>query len=185
MLAPEEDAALFHRLYPMVLRYAAASSKEKSLLKSLTPPEVSSEAAVKARELLFSKPSLIKKFVLANPEKLSQDELALVRGWEHFRIGKFIIERSLKKHTIFLEWTDDPTGYGVLGLNSPIEEMIGYERLPVVVNTVLLPWKGKIVHDGLFAMMPISFGSGIRRTFKESYMEAKSRGIVTSLSSTR
>jgi hypothetical protein len=45
-----------------------------------------------------------------------------------------------------------------------------------------LPFKGKIIYDGLLSSYSISFGPGIRRSLNESFNEAKMRhGIVTSL----
>ena len=59
--------------------------------------------------------------------------------------------------------------------------MIG-PYLPVLTETVLLPFKGVIVYDGLMSSYNISFGGGIRRSLNESFKEAKVRhGIVTSL----
>jgi len=46
---------------------------------------------------------------------------------------------------------------------------------------VLLPWKGRIISDGLFTIYNISFGSGIRGSIRESYLQAKAAGIITSL----
>src|SRR5262249_50205661 len=54
--------------------------------------------------------------------------------------------------------------------------------LPVLTETVLLPFKGMIVYDGLMTSYRISFGPGIRRSLNESFKEAKARhGIVTTL----
>ena len=51
-----------------------------------------------------------------------------------------------------------------------------------MIETVLLPFKGMIVYDGLMSSYNISFGPGIRRRLNESFKEAKARhGIVTSL----
>ena len=52
----------------------------------------------------------------------------------------------------------------------------------MLAETVLLPFKGMIVYDGLMSSYRISFGPGIRRRLNESFKEAKARhGIVTSL----
>ena len=45
-----------------------------------------------------------------------------------------------------------------------------------------MPFKGKIVYDGLMSGYNITFGPGIRRSLNESYKKAKAvLGIVTSL----
>ncbi|MCE9561295.1 MAG: DUF6398 domain-containing protein [Planctomycetes bacterium] len=71
--------------------------------------------------------------------------------------------------------------YGVLALSQPFEDLIG-PHLPVLTQTVLLPFKDKIIYDGLITGYRIAFGPGIRRSLNESFKEAKSRhGIITSL----
>ena len=63
----------------------------------------------------------------------------------------------------------------------PFEELIG-PHLPVLRQTVLLPFKGRIVYDGLLTSYNVSFGPGVRRDLNEDFKTAKDRhGIVTSL----
>ena len=95
--------------------------------------------------------------------------------------GKFYVFRELKKYTVFLSTTSPAIAYGVLALSQPFEELIG-PYLPVLTQTVLLPFKDMIVYDGLMSSYNISFGPGIRRNLNEDFKEAKARhGIVTSL----
>jgi hypothetical protein len=69
----------------------------------------------------------------------------------------------------------------VLALSQPFKDLIG-PYLPVLTQTVLLPFKGVIVYDGLMSSYNISFGPGIRRSLNESFKDAKARhGIITSL----
>ena len=42
-----------------------------------------------------------------------------------------------------------------------------------------LPFKGKIVYDGLFQTYNFYFGAGIKRELKESYMRAKQNNRIT------
>src|SRR6202023_1233979 len=95
--------------------------------------------------------------------------------------GRFYIFRELAKYTVFLSTDKQPIAYGVLALSQPFEELVG-PYLPVLTQTVLLPFKDQIVYDGLLVSYRISFGPGIRRSLNESFKEAKERhGIVTSL----
>ena len=51
-----------------------------------------------------------------------------------------------------------------------------------MVQTVLLPFRDRIVYDGLISSFNISFGPGVRRSLNEEFRRAKSRhGIATSL----
>jgi len=54
--------------------------------------------------------------------------------------------------------------------------------LPLVVKTVLLPFKGRIIYDGFFKRMPFVLNSSVSKSLKEVYMKVKQReAIVSSL----
>jgi hypothetical protein len=92
---------------------------------------------------------------------------------------RLYIFRELKKYTVFLTATEPSIAYSVLALSQPFEELTG-PHLPVLTQTVLLPFKDRIVYDGLMNCCSISFGPGIRRSLNESFKEAKLRhGIAT------
>jgi len=88
----------------------------------------------------------------------------------------------LTKYTIFL--ADEGSSYkafGVLGLDDPLTEIFG-PGLPKPIETVLLPFKGKIVYDGLAVGYNIGFASGAKKMLNEEYKQAKEKfGIITSL----
>jgi len=133
------------------------------------------------RNALWEHPELIDSYLAANPHKLSADDLALVADWKRFVKGTFYIERMLKKYAIFIENEDV---YAVLGLHDAFDEFFYPQQLPVAVQTVLLPYKGRIVYDGLMAGYPIAFGGGITSELKEIYLAAKQNGrIITTLDS--
>jgi hypothetical protein len=133
------------------------------------------------RDAFLKNMDILQTFVDENPAQLTADELDIVRSWQHLVYGKFYVFRELKKYTVFLSASDPAIAYGVLALSQPFEDLIG-PYLPVLTQTVLLPFKDKIVYDGLMSSYNISFGSGIRRSLNDSFKEAKARyGIVTSL----
>ena len=77
---------------------------------------------------------------------------------------------------------DEPKkAYGVLPLIEPLEAVIG-PRLPCMVKTVLLPFRDKIISDGLLMQYNVIFGGGTKKLFNEEYRRAKETfGIITSL----
>ena len=96
--------------------------------------------------------------------------------------GKFHIERYLKKHAIFI--AEDSTVYAVSGLYQGFDEMTHKSYLPLLCETVLLPFKGKMVYDGLIKSYSVHFGGGIKSSLKDTYMRAKQNGkIIESLES--
>ena len=124
---------------------------------------------------------VINAFVSENPFNLSDDEREIVRSWKDLVAGEFYVYRCLTKYTVFLTAGEPVVAYGVLSLMDSFEDLVGH-RLPHLCKTVLLPFQGRIVYDGLLAGYNITFGSGIRGRLKDSYNDAKERqGIITSL----
>ena len=133
------------------------------------------------RQVLYDDIRLLDEFVAANPDNLPQGHLEIARTWRHFRAGTFYILRYLKKYTIFLDSGDPPRAYGVLGLHIDFDEILPM-RPPIMVEAVLLPFRDRIVFDGILKPYNIYFGGGIKRSLNEAYRLAKERfGIITSL----
>jgi hypothetical protein len=130
------------------------------------------------REKIFEQPNLIDEYVEKNPDKLEEKKLSMVKDWKKFIKGGFYIERYLKNHAILV---DDIDVYGVCGLYEGFDEMIHKSRLPFHINTVLLPFQGRIVYDGFMTSYNVFFGSGIKSSLKESYMKAKQNGRIITL----
>jgi hypothetical protein len=117
--------------------------------------------------------------VRENPFAFSRDELSIVNSWKNFISGEFFIERVTRKHAIFI---GENKVYGVLALAQPLEVVLSGQPLPVYVKTVLLPFKGKIIYDGLIESHNIIFGGGLMASFKNTYLAAKQQGkIIESL----
>ena len=184
MLLELPDVELFFRLHRTFMFFV--NQRLKVIPDDLATPEefaaLSPQVRLKVRNAFLAHVDLIESFVAENPAHLTEDELNIVRSWRHLVAGKFYVFRELAKYTFFLSSTEPAIAYGVLALAQPFEELVG-PYLPVLTQTVLLPFKGRIVYDGLLNSYRISFGPGIRRSLNESFKDAKARhGIVTSLS---
>lgn len=183
MLLEPQDVELFFRLHRTLMFFV--NQRLKVIPNQLDTPEefaaLSPDVRVKVRDAFSANVDLIQAFVDENPAHFSEGELDIIRSWRHLVTGRFYVFRELKKYTVFLSATDPAIAYGVLALSQPFEDFFG-PYLPVMTQTVLLPFKGVIVYDGLMSSYNISFGPGIRRNLNEDYKEAKARlGIVTSL----
>jgi hypothetical protein len=183
MLLPPQNVELFFKLHRALMFFV--NQRLQVLPDNLASREefaaLSPEFRLKVRDAFLDHTDLLASFVEQNPAHLSDEELAIVRSWRHLVAGKFYIFRELKKYTIFLSTDKQPVAYGVLALSQPFEELVG-PYLPVLTHTVLLPFKGMIVYDGLLNSYRISFGPGIQRSLNENFKGAKARhGIATSL----
>ena len=183
MLLEPQDAQLFFKLHKALMFFV--NQRLKVLADDVATPQefasLSPNARLKVRDAFLAHTDLIQSFVDENPAHLSDDELNLVHSWQHLVHGTFYILREMAKYAVFLSSDKPPIAYGVLALSDPFDLLIG-RPLPIMVETVLLPFKDKIVYDGLMTSRNIIFGPGYRRSFNESFKEAKARqGIVTSL----
>lgn len=179
MKLSEKDAKLFFQLMWALQFFVNQKVKIlpiNTLDDYLAAP---TDQKVKVRETVYENIDLIDSFVRENPQNFSSNHLDIISKWKQFIRGSFFIERQLKKYAVFIQ---DDHVYGVLGLNESFDELTFGARLPMFIDTVLLPFKGKITYDGLIGFRNIYFGSGIRRGLKETYMRAKQNNrIIESL----
>ena len=127
------------------------------------------------REALYDNIELIDAYLKENPQGFTDENLDIVRGWKKFQRGDFFIERLLKKHAIFI---GGDRVYSVLALYDSFEDIFLYAQLPHYVRATLLPFKGRIIYDGMMRGYSVSFGGGVKRDLKETYMTAKQNGRI-------
>ena len=179
MILPENERRLFFRLYFRLLLYVNRKYKLYSV-DSIEALKCLGEGVLDIRNKLYDDPKVIQEFVRENPYNLSKEELGIVSNWRHFVRGNFVLLKCLKKYAIFLDTSEPPKAYGVLALSEPFSE-IGLP-IPTFVETVLLPFKGKIIFDGIMKTYPVIIGPNIKRELGDMYRRAKSMfGIIISL----
>ena len=180
MRLSKEDIDLFYKLNWSLLFYV---NKKYPIMEGIEAPDFKNKDLKKIGELhnkRFSNPELIDSFISENPFNFNQEELEIIESWKNFIKGDFFIVTHLKNYSVLLK-QDEPKAYGVVGLIDEIEDIVG-PYLPLLVGTVLLPFKGKIIHYGLFQSHNIRFGSGIKKSIQAEYQTAKSKfGIILSL----
>jgi hypothetical protein len=179
MKLSKEDADLFFKLM-WALQFFV--KQELGMFPELDDAEryktdCSIEQKSAIRQAVYDNPHLIEKFVAENPRGFTKEELAIVGKWKGFLQDNFYIERFLKKYTIFISW-ETKAVYGVHGLYDALDEMFHPSQLPALVKAVLLPFKGKIVYDGLLGGYNVSFGRGVSGDVKDAYLKAKQNNRI-------
>jgi hypothetical protein len=178
-----EDTKLFYKLHWSLLAYANQHLK-------IMPPVASFEEVGKRpieqvaqlRNALHDNLDLLERFLAENPAGFSPQELAIVASWRHCVRGDFYILRFLKPYAVFLSGKEPLHLYGVLGLFDPIEKVTQGAPLPVLVKATLLPFRERIIYDGIMSFYSIFFGGGIRGDLNETYSRLKEReGIIEQL----
>ena len=163
------DAEHFYRLWFPLLdfvnrKYHVCSKAEIIDLEEGIDPCDAKAAA----DYLWSHTAVLEEYLAA--AELPEEDAQIVAGWKCCRPGRYILERHLKKGSVFIS-AEDRAVYMVKGLFSSWEEMLG--EAPVLLDAVLIPFRGSIISDGLVAPYHIYFGKGARADFKDAYMNAK------------
>jgi len=165
------DADMFYRLMWSLQHFVNTKLRIVPEANSVSEyAKYKMEDKLKVRKALLADKKLIEEFVRANPEGFSSDDLTIISGWRNFVSGRFYIERFLKKYAVFIQCEEV---YGVLGIYESFSEMAHPSYLPLCVNAVLLPFKGRIIYDGILEPYNVMFGRNIMGELKEIYMTAK------------
>ena len=183
MQLPLDDVDLFFRLHRGLMFFVNRKLQviDRKVASSEAYSGLPPEARVEVHKALLDHTDLIDAFAYENPFDFDETGLEVVRSWKNLVTGTFYAFRQLRDHMIFLSSTEPVVAYGVVALFDPFEAVVG-PYLPRMVKTTLLPFKGRIVYDGLVTGYNVTFGGGIKRRLNEDYKEAKERsGIITSL----
>ncbi|MCT7970890.1 hypothetical protein [Laspinema olomoucense] len=182
MQLADSDIDLFYHLYYSILIYVnqkfglfagCCGSEEMS---ELTPLQVN-----ELRQQLYTHPYLFDLFAEENPLKIAPDLLQIVSSWHNFISGRFYIYSYHQNYAVLIADRPPSKAYGVLALDCPFPELVG-SVLPVMVETVLLPFKNKIIYDGTLQPYPFYLGLSIKGSLSETYHHAVEKfGIIASL----
>ena len=177
----EADGKLFYELWFPLLDYVNQKYKVNRTIGKMTgAPALDPQEVKKVADKLWSTPLVIDSYLMKHPE-LPEDHRNILLGWKRCVSDKFILERHLKKGSIFIGGGEDSDQvYQVVGTISPWPEMFPKEILPAFVDATLIPFRDVIISDGLNVIYPIRIGHNMRETFKETYRKAKAEGKILS-----
>ncbi|MEI7883802.1 MAG: hypothetical protein WCI30_00455 [Clostridia bacterium] len=153
----------------------------KAKIKPEYPNAVSDMLIHKVREVLWDNQEMIDEYI--SDTELPQERIDILKSWRTNHIKRMII--LLEYQTEYaVAITHNAQGedrlYGIKGISSSIANALRRD-LPAQIETVLLPFKGKIIYDSFMSSMSISYGEGVRAAFREMHDKAIKYGIITSL----
>ena len=176
MKLSEQEADLFFELMWALQYFVNCKMSIHPQIKDVNDYSAcNAEQKAEVREALYKNIEIIDHFIEENPQNFSEENLAIISSWKKYIGGNFYVERLLKKYAVFIQ---EEKVYGVLGLRQGFDEIIHRSALPLYANTILLPFKGTIIYDGLLGHHNIYFGGGIKRRLKEIYMRSKQNNRI-------
>jgi len=179
------ERKIFYETWYKLLEYI---NKKNKILNYQIKPVYSSDYNESQlhviRNILWDNPKIINEFI-KNENILSAEETSLLKSWQKYHIkGKFILIKYEAEYAVFMGIDEkNPALYAVKGMTTSISEAMQHQ-LPVMIETVLLPFKDKIIYDSYIGTHSISFGSGMINILNEGYESIKKNsGITTMLQS--
>lgn len=85
----------------------------------------------------------------------------MIKDFKYAVKGMGIIIKYEADYTVIS--MQDDNFYAILGLTTNIDEVIPNEQLPYPVQITLLPWRNKIIYDGLLESYAIQVGKNMKR----------------------
>ncbi len=177
----EEEVNLFYKMSGALLfyinqKYPVIKELKEPVFKNAPPADIKS-----LYERLSSHTELIDYFVDENPFSFTQEELEIIKSWNNLVKGDFWILAYLRDHTTFLTVSNKRKVYGVIGLQDNIRDVIP-PSLPHYVETILLPFRGKIVYCGYIYGHNVRIDENVKLSLKGEYQKVRRKfGIITSL----
>ena len=171
-----EDAGLFYEMFLPLLDYVNENYHVTMETVHFTGESVDPRDAAEVAHFLWERTWIIDDYLAETA--LQEEQCEIISGWKRCISGTFIIERHLKKGSVFIS-TEDNTVYIVNGIIDSWEEMLPVPT-PAIVKTTLLPFRDVIISDGLVSAFPIRFGRNMADEFKETYMTAKKNKTLIS-----
>ena len=176
-----EDVKLFYKINWALLfyvnqKYPVIKNLKEPMFKDMPPLNI-----ISLYKNLISHIELNDSFVSENTFNFTQEELEIIKSWKNYIKSKFLIMAYLRNYTVFMTVSSEQKVYGVLGLSDRIRDVIP-PFIPQYVETILLPFRGKIIYCGYIYSYNVRIDENLRRSIQEEYQKARRKfGVITSL----
>lgn len=150
-------------------------------IKPEYPNAVSDMLIHRVREVLWENPELISEYI--SRTKLSEEKAGILGLWrQNHKKGMILILEYQPEYAVALASNEQGKDrlYGIKGISNSLAHALRRD-LPAQVETVLLPFKGKIIYDSFMSSLQIGFGEGAEEVFRDVYDRAIKHGIITTL----
>lgn len=177
MTLSKEDGKLFYALWLPLLDFVNEKYEvRKEIGKMEGAGNLNLEDVKAVSDKLCDEISVIDEYLQKHKE-FPEEHKSIIKSWQRFKRGRFIMERHLKDGTMMISM-EDGNVYQVVGIITSIEEMFYYAPMPLMVEATLMPFRNVIITDGVIMPYNLMLGSNMKKTFKDVYMNAKRAGAI-------
>jgi len=162
LLAHEEVVEFYYIWYGLMWEI----NNKYKIVEKFEPPHlgtpVDANLIFEVRNKLWENPEWLDEFTKDTVSIFDDKQREIIKNWRNcFVKDRFVILKNLKKHTVFMSFSEPMKLYGIHGIMSEIVGMFP-NSLPVFADAVLLPFNDKIIFDSLLSPIAIQLGSGIK-----------------------
>ncbi len=173
MVLSTDDSQLFYKLFLPLLDYVNRKYVISSKLRPMSGPSGLDIKIVKeVANRMWDDVSVIDEYLIAAADVIPQEHQNIIRGWKRRIRGKFVLERNLKRGSIFISM-DDEQVYQVSGITSSWGELFYGVPLPILMEATFIPFKDVIISDSVVIPSSVVIGATMARGLKDNYMTAK------------
>lgn len=177
MTLSQENGQLFYELWMPLLDFVNKKYRVSNSLENIAAPKgLEPKEVKKVANTLWSNISIIDDYLKENPA-FSEEHTSIILGWKRRVQGKFIMERHLKKGSIFISMENEEV-YQVSGIISSWEELFYGAPMPIILEATFIPFRDVIISDGLVLPYDIIIGGGMKKMLSDVYMTAKKNGTI-------
>ena len=177
-----EECRVFYETWYGLMGFV---NERKHIIKAKIKPEypnaVSDVMVHKVREVLWEKPEMIDEYI--SETELPQEKIDILKLWRtNHKKGMLLLLEYQPKYAVAIASNEQGEDrlYGIKGISNSIANVLQRD-LPAQIETVLLPFKGKIIYDSFMGSIPIGFAEGAKAAFREMHDKAIKHGIITTL----
>lgn len=178
MILSTEDGQLYFKLWMPLLDYVNKKYKINTDIKRMADPkDLNPRDVKKIADKMWDEVSVIDEYLTKHSDNILKEHKDIIRGWKRRIRGEFVLERHLKKGSIFIS-VDYEHVFQVSGITSTWEEMFWNYPLPTVIGATFMPFKDVIISDGLVIPFDINIGRNMASSLKDTYMKAKKDKMI-------
>ena len=175
MRMPPQDASQFFEIMMSMLHWV---NEAKGVKIEYADEYISSREANALLRIVWEHPEYIDEYLAERGDVLSQKARRTLSKWrKYFVQGPFLIERFTNTGTIFISVRAGQV-YLVSGITSDIEDGLDEHTLPCVVETTLIPYKGRIIYDSTMQIIPEILNSEGKQELARVYESVKKQNRI-------
>lgn len=106
------------------------------------------------------------KYIEKNPSNFTFRNLNIISDFRYGMRKNFLLVAYKKNYTVL---NDEGINYMVKGLNENLDQFIAPEKTPMLMQTAIMPFNGRIIYDGFISTSNIRLAQDIISKAFEDY----------------